>query len=113
MADKVKLKLTPDPTFRKEVPIPVPGGTPVLVLFTFKFRDREALADWAKSLGDKTDAQMVMEVASGWDLDDPFDEANVKRFTDSYLEAGAAVVGVYCRESGAARLGNLLSSRAG
>jgi len=36
-----KIKLIPEPTFTAKVPVPVPGGKPVEVEFTFLHRKRD------------------------------------------------------------------------
>lgn len=101
-----KLKLTPDPTFKAIVGIPVPGGEPAPVEFTFKHRDRSAVKAWIDSVGDKTDAQVVESCITGWDLDDELNEENIKRLCDNYVGAGMAVFSAYLDELRGARAKN-------
>jgi hypothetical protein len=54
-----KLKLIPDPSFTATVPIPIPGGEPANVKFTFKHRPKADVLKWLEGIGDTDDAQIV------------------------------------------------------
>lgn len=104
-----KFKLVPDPTFKKAVDIPIPGGRPQPVEFVFKHRNKEAMAEWFEAIGKhKSDAAMVLDIASGWDLEEPFDEQHIEQLCVEYAGAGAAIVQTYIAEmtGGQVRLGN-------
>lgn len=101
-----KLKLVADPTFKASVDIPVPGGSSVPVVFEFKHRTREALADFLKTVDTLTHDAAVMAVANGWDLDEPFNEKNVAALVQNYLGASNAICNAYLRELTQAKLGN-------
>jgi hypothetical protein len=101
-----KLKLIPDPTFKTVVQIPVPGGEPAPVEFTFKHRDRAAVKAWVETVGDQTDAQMVESCIVGWDLDDELNADNIKRLCDNYVGTGVAVFSAYLDELRGARAKN-------
>lgn len=103
---KPKLSLTAAPTFKSKVAIPVPGEKSVDVEFTFKGRTREAFKDFVDSLKDREDAEVLMDIASGWELEDAFTKENVERLTENYLGAARAVIEKYLGELTAARLGN-------
>lgn len=101
-----KLKLNPEPTFKAEVKIPVPGGEADPVEFTFKHRDRAAMREWIESTKDKTDAEVVGSCIVGWALDDEFTPENIQRLCDNYIGAGGAIFGVYLEELRGARTKN-------
>ena len=103
---KIKLVLTANPTFKAKVMIPVAGGLPTPVEFTFKHRSKDAFSEWVKSLTDKDDADLIMEVASGWELDDAFERENIELLCQNYLGASRAVIEKYIGEQTAAKLGN-------
>lgn len=100
-----KLRLEPNPTFDYAVAIPVPGGDPVRVRFTFKHRSRTAALAWVESLKEteSTDVDQVMAVASGWELDDAFTRENVEALCENYGGASRAILDVYMRELRGAR----------
>jgi hypothetical protein len=98
-----KLKLNPNPTFTAKVPIPIPGGDPVLVEFTFKHRTRDDFRAWLTSGTDRDDTQTIMEAANAWELEDKFDELNVGRLVQNYIGAPATVVQTYITELAKAR----------
>lgn len=100
-----KLKLNPEPTFTAGVRIPVPGGEADPVIFTFKHRTREQVAEWLKAT-EATDVQTVLACATAWDLADEFNEENVTRLCDNYAGAAFAVVDAYLNELRGARAKN-------
>ena len=93
-----KLKLNPEPTFKAKVPIPVPGSAPVLVSFTMKWRKREEVSDWLEAAKDMTDAQIIMDCAVGWELDDEFTAENAERLCNTYMGAGREFLSAYVDE---------------
>lgn len=100
-----KLTLNPNPTFKAKVGIPVPGSDePAEVEFTFKHRTKDELDAWMKESAE--DLQKVMEMASGWDLSDKFNEANVQKLLQNYFGAAAAIVTGYLSELMKAKKGN-------
>lgn len=101
-----KLSLAPAPTFKALVAIPVPGGKPAPVEFTFRGRSRDEFKALCERLADLSDVEAILECASGWDLDEPFDAASVERLNNAYLGAARAVLERYIAEVSGARLGN-------
>lgn len=102
-----KLKLQPDPTFKAKVEIAVPGATPASVVFTFKHRTRQEMERFLPSVTQmEDDAQLIMAVATGWELADDFTEENVKALADSYISAPAAIFEAYLKELTGARSKN-------
>lgn len=99
-----KLKLTANPTFKAMVGIPVPGGEPVQVEFTFKHRDRKGLdaflADLAKEDGTSMDTtvKVLMSCVDGWELDEEFNEANLEVLLTNYHRAGHVISQTYVEE---------------
>lgn len=95
-----KLKLNAEPTFKAKVLIPIPGGAPVPVEFTFKHRNREDFSAWLKSLedDDKAKPQAVLDIALGWDLDDQFNEATVTQLLSNYIGAFQPILDKYMDE---------------
>ncbi len=91
-----KLILQPKPTFDAKVMIPVPGAGFEAVNFTFKHRTRTELQTFVKGLGDHdSDAAMVMDIASGWELADSFNLTNVEALAENYIAAPGAILETY------------------
>jgi hypothetical protein len=105
-----KLTLRSDPTFLATVQIPVPGTYPEPVKFTFKHRSKDELRAFMKAQDDADpkmeDIDLVMSMAEGWDLDDPFNRENVDRLLQKFHAAATAISTSYIRELTQARLGN-------
>lgn len=101
-----KIKLTASPTFKSTVMIPVPGGRPASVEFIFKGRTKDEFKQFVESIDGKDDVSLILEIASGWELDDPFGKETVEQLLQSYLGAARAILDRYMNELTGARLGN-------
>jgi hypothetical protein len=93
-----KLSLTAAPTFTARASIPIPGGKPAPVEFTFKHRPREELLAWLNDTSNRDDTDVIMDCVSAWELDDPFSAENVAALCSSYSGAAGAIVETYLRE---------------
>lgn len=104
-------KLNPNPTFKADVKITVPGGDPLPVTFEFKHKTRTGLAEWQRSFVQtapdptpnapdqtktliKPDRDIVAEYIVGWE--GPVNEAGDRepwsveaflKFCDNYHTA--------------------------
>lgn len=101
-----KLILAASPTFKAKVAIPIPGAAPVLVEFTFKHRPKDEFVSWGQNLSGVEDVDLVKDVASGWDLDDEFNDANITALTQTYGGSARAILDKYFAEQTGAKLGN-------
>lgn len=90
-----KIKLVPDPTFTAKVPIPVPGGKPVDVEFTFLHRKRDEVKGWIEANAEATDVESIKWCAKGWELDDEFNAENIDLLCQNYAAAGVAILQTY------------------
>ncbi len=100
------LKLNPEPTFKSSVGIPVPGGKPEPVEFTFRHRKVSDLASFGDAIKGKPNAEVVLQCIVGWALTDEFNDENVGRLVDNYPGAATAIIDAYYRELANVRLGN-------
>jgi hypothetical protein len=91
-----KFKLKPDPTFNASVPMPVPGSEPAEIFCTFRHRSREEMAKLVEDRPE--DADFVMAMLTGWDLEDEFSRDNVERLLGNYQAAAIAISKVYFAE---------------
>ena len=99
-----KLSLKANPTFTASVSIPVAGGEPALVEFTFRHRTRDELQAWLKS--EKTDAVAITDMAIGWDLAEPLNLESAEVLVQNYFGSARAVLDAYLEELTAARRKN-------
>lgn len=93
-----KLKLQPNPTFTAKVAIHVPGEEPAEVEFTFKHRNREELKSFAAGMKDREDVDIIMDMASGWELADAFTKDAVALLVANYFAAPDAIFQAYLQE---------------
>lgn len=94
----VKLTLKANPTFRAKVGIPVAGGAPISVDFTFKHRTKSELDKFMKSRGDVSDVDTVMDMVEGWELEEKFDREGVELLLENYAGAALALYLAYIEE---------------
>jgi len=106
MATKVKITLEKEPTFTSVVAIPVPGNRTGDVTFTFVGMDRDEFKLFVDNLTGKPDVDVIMEIAKGWDLLDPFNAESVTRLTSIYMSAGKAIIDTFFDQVTGARAGN-------
>lgn len=106
-----KLTLANEPTFSAPVLIPVPGASaPVPFRVTFKYRTRDELEAHIKHTREHADeiddVDLVLGVAEGWELDEPFNRENVGRLLQKYHAAAQAISFAYIEELTKARQKN-------
>ena len=123
-----KFSIAQAPTFESSVEIPRLGGESIKVPFTFKYLDREDLADLYSSWGERfkrlveetreqsleafTTAQIdlqveqVQAVVAGGGFDEAFTEANVRLLVSSLVSVPEAILEAYQSAYSRGRLGN-------
>jgi hypothetical protein len=101
-----KLVLTASPTFKATVLIPVPGKKPVPVEFVFKGRTKDQFTEFVEKLAGRDDVDVILDIATGWELDDVFGQDAVATLVQNYIGAARVVIEKYLNELTAARLGN-------
>lgn len=95
---KVKFTLEPNPTFKATVKIPVAGADFAPVEFTFKYRNREQFKELADGIVEREPVDLLLDIACGWELPEPFDAASLTKLTNNYLGAFRAVLDAYFNE---------------
>jgi len=98
MAKPNKFNLNPSPTFKAVVAIPVAGGDHADVEFTFKHRTRDEFKEFVENLKGSENVDMLLDIASGWDLDEPFDKDSLTKMEQKYMGSPQAVINVYMAE---------------
>jgi hypothetical protein len=101
-----KLNLTPNPTFKAKVGIPVPGKGATDVEFTFKWRTAAEAEQWYEDTKELRDVELIPTMATAWELDEPFDEENIARLCSAYMGAAVAITRTYVAELRGARAKN-------
>lgn len=124
-----KIRIAQNPTFQAFVSIPIVGGEPEKIEFTFKYRDRPGLAalfdEWnlkrdeaRTALGEsptlseivaadtEQQSQQIKDLVVGWGFDDKFDDKSIRALVTSCQGAAEAVVNAYQSAFNQARLGN-------
>ncbi len=101
-----KFSLTASPTFKCKVPVPIPGDKPFDIEFTFKHRNRDDFKAFIENLEGKEDVDLILDCASGWELEDAFDKKNLELLTQNYIGSGREIIETYIKQLASARLGN-------
>lgn len=103
---KPKFSLTAAPTFKATVPIPVAGSKPYDIEFTFKNYTKDAFKDLTEKWKSVEDHEAIMDIACGWDLDDPFNAESVEELTQNHAGSAGAIFAKYVAERIGAKTGN-------
>jgi hypothetical protein len=125
-----KFSIAPKPTFTVDVAIPQVGDKPAMVPFTFKYRDRTALAElfdaWkakAEELGERfkgteptlaeiTAAEVeqgvdqIRDLVVSWGFGEKLSDESITALVKSCIGVSDAIVKAYSEAFGKARLGN-------
>ena len=125
-----KFSIAPKPTFTVDVAIPQVGDKPAMVPFTFKYRDRTALAELFDSWKEKADAigerfkgteptlvdvtaaeveqgvDQIKDLVVSWGFDDKLNDDSITALVKSCVGVSEVVVKAYSEAFGKARLGN-------
>ena len=125
-----KFSIAPKPTFTVDVAIPQVGDKPAMVPFTFKYRDRTALAELFDSWKEKADAigerfqgtkptiveitaaeveqgvDQIRDLVVSWGFGDKLNDESITALVKSCVGVSDAVVKAYSEAFGKARLGN-------
>lgn len=127
---KIKLGARPK-SFSRVVKFPMHDGTTGRIEVTFKYRTRSEFGEFIDSLvtaakaqgltdSDASDFSMgefmtkqaganasyLMQVMEAWDLDEPFNQANVQQLADELPGAAMAIMETYRAACAEGRLGN-------
>lgn len=103
---KPKFNLSANPTFKAKVAIPVPGGKPADIEFTFKHRSKDALKEFMDDMKEKEDVDLLQDLVSGWDIDDPFNAESLEKMIQNYPGSALAIYQAYMVEMSGARAKN-------
>lgn len=109
---KPKFSLAVNPTFTAKVSIPVAGGQTADIMVTFKHRTRDEFKEFTESLkvpeGSEPlkDTDVLLDIASGWDLDEPFDREHLEKMVQRFMGSAQAVIQAYFEELTGARAKN-------
>ncbi len=104
------LKLQPNPTFRAEVGIPVPGQSePAKIVCVFAHMDRDEFKAFAApdAVAARSDVESLQRILRGWDgVDAEFSADAVAMLCQQYHGAAYAISAAFVAELTKARLGN-------
>jgi hypothetical protein len=101
-----RLSIVAAPTFKAVVSIPVAGGAPVDVEFTFKHRTKAAMSEFISSREGKTDGESLMEMISGWDFAEDLTPGSAETMLQNYIGAALPIYRTYIEELAQAKTKN-------
>lgn len=90
-----KLVLQPNPRFKGKVAIPCTEEEPATVELIFKHRTRSAFVEFWHTRTGESDLDIVMDIVSGWDLEEEFNHDNVGKMLENYFCAAETIVNAY------------------
>lgn len=103
------LKKNPNPTFKHEVEIPVPGEKPEKVEFVFRHKGKKAYQQFVEDCIGRDDTESTLEIVTGWNIEDEFGPVSkeaLETLYEAYPGAPNAVFIGYSKGLHQGRLGN-------
>lgn len=101
-----KLTLAVSPTFPVTVTVPKAGDSPVTLKLTCKHRTKAQLDEFIQTRADKSDADSILDMATGWDLDDAFNLENIESLCQNYIAAPMEIYRAYIDQLVGAKVKN-------
>ena len=92
---KMKVTLGALPNFKLPVKFTMPNGDEGKIVFTVKHRKASEIQDLYASENPISDVEMITQLATGWDLEEEFNDENVKQLVEYYPAAALALTGHY------------------
>lgn len=86
------------PTFNAKVGIPVAGGQPIEIEFTFKHRTRTELDEFIRTRPGQSDLDTFMAMVVGWGFEDEFSRENAERLLETSIGTALATYRTYIDE---------------
>lgn len=91
---KFKLTIGPMPDFKLPVKFKLPNGQDATIVFTVRHKKATEVQEMYARENLK-DFEFITDVASGWDLEEEFNEENVSALVDYYPAAALSLMGSY------------------
>lgn len=92
---KFKLTLGALPDFKLPVKFTMPNGEEAKIVFTVKHVKANEIQDLYASENAISDVEMITKLAVGWDLEEEFNEENVKELISYFPASALALTGTY------------------
>ena len=94
------IKVTPDPEFKADVEITVPGQqTTGTIPLTFRYKTRKQLASlfekYSKDEVFLITPELMEDIIVSWGLESEFNKENIAIFLDNYLLGGSEILAAY------------------
>lgn len=103
---KMKLTLGALPDFKLPVKFTLPNGEEETIIFTVRHKKASEIQEQYTADKPVSDVEMITFLASGWNLDDEFNDENVKQLLDYYPATAIALTGAYMRALAGQRVKN-------
>lgn len=103
---KMKLTIGPLPDFKLPVKFAMPNGEDQTIIFTVRHRKTSEIHERYTSDTPMSDVEMITFLASGWNLDDEFNEENIKQLLDYYPATAIGLTSSYMKALAGQRVKN-------
>lgn len=103
---KMKLTLGALPDFKLPVQFTLPNGEEDTIMFTVRHKKASEIQERYTADKPMTDVEMITFLASGWNLEDEFNDENVKQLLDYFPSVAIALTGSYMRALAGQRVKN-------
>lgn len=103
---KMKLTLGPLPDFKLPVSFVLPNGDEQVIVFTVRHKKASEIHERYTAEKPMSDVEMITFLASGWNLDDEFNEENIKQLLDYYPATAIGLTSAYMKALAGQRVKN-------
>lgn len=103
---KIKLTLGPLPDFKLPVQFLMPNGEEQTIIFTVRHRKTTDIHERYTSETPMSDVEMITYLASSWNLEEEFNDENIKQLLDYYPSTAIALTSSYMRALAGQRVKN-------
>lgn len=103
---KMKLTLAALPDFKLPVKFMMPNGEEQSIVFTVRHMKASEVQEMYSSEKVTSDSDMIMNIATGWNLEEEFTAENAKLLVDYYPSAALALAGSYLQALAGQRVKN-------
>lgn len=103
---KMKLTLAPLPDFKLPVDFTLPTGDQQRIVFTVKHIKVAEFQELYSGEREVRDSELIMHIASGWDLEEEFNEDNAKLLVELFPGSAIALAAAYLKALAGQRVKN-------
>lgn len=85
------------PDFKLPVTFTMPNGEDATIIFTVRHLSSKEVQDMYANQGEMNDSEFITKIASGWNLEEEFNEENSRKLVQYYPSAAYNLTATYIK----------------